>query len=107
MDVLKGNISWIVPNADIPAHWIHAEYICKLKLKIYKLMRNWQWATDKRACTHNKTNSGGFLCEDKKKNVLSCTFQLKNISGASRFSLKFLIFFIREIALNQNNAFKL
>lgn len=29
MDTLMGNISWIVPNADIPGHWIHAEYICE------------------------------------------------------------------------------
>lgn len=30
MDILGGNISWIVPNVENPAHWIHAEYICKL-----------------------------------------------------------------------------
>lgn len=28
MDLLYGNITWIVPNVEIPAHWIHAEYIC-------------------------------------------------------------------------------
>lgn len=34
MDMLYGNITWIVPNNDIPAHWIHAEYICKLNRSI-------------------------------------------------------------------------
>lgn len=32
MDMLYGNLTWIVPNVDIPAHWIHAEYICELCL---------------------------------------------------------------------------
>lgn len=32
MDLLAGNITWIVPNADIQAHWIHAEYICRLSI---------------------------------------------------------------------------
>lgn len=38
MDLLYGNITWIVPNTDIPAHWIHAEYICKLNHYIKSLV---------------------------------------------------------------------
>lgn len=33
MDELVGNITWIVPNSDSPAHWLHAEYICKLMVR--------------------------------------------------------------------------
>lgn len=25
-DVLYGNLTWVVPNTDMPAHWMHAEY---------------------------------------------------------------------------------
>lgn len=32
MDLLTGNITWVVPNVETPAHWIHAEYICKLNI---------------------------------------------------------------------------
>lgn len=34
MDALYGNITWIVPNVDVPAHWIHAEYICELTRRL-------------------------------------------------------------------------
>lgn len=27
-DELRGNITWIIPDFDTPAHWIHAEMIC-------------------------------------------------------------------------------
>lgn len=28
-DELKGNITFIVPDFEQPAHWMHAEYICE------------------------------------------------------------------------------
>lgn len=27
---IQGNLTWIIPNSNIPAHWMHAEDICKL-----------------------------------------------------------------------------
>lgn len=27
-DELRGNITWIIPDFETPAHWIHAEMIC-------------------------------------------------------------------------------
>lgn len=32
-DVLYGNLTWIVPNVTVPAHWMHAEYICNLDIR--------------------------------------------------------------------------
>ena len=26
---LQGNITWLIPEFDIPAHWMHTEDICK------------------------------------------------------------------------------
>lgn len=34
MDILGGNISWILPNPEVQAHWIHAEYICKRNFEL-------------------------------------------------------------------------
>lgn len=59
MEALYGNITWIVPNIEIPAHWIHAEYICKLKTadicnhKIWKYRetRNTKFCDCKYLCT--------------------------------------------------------
>lgn len=28
-DQLQGNLTWIIPNLNVPAHWIHTEDICK------------------------------------------------------------------------------
>lgn len=29
-DILSGNITWRIPDTQQPAHWVHAERICKL-----------------------------------------------------------------------------
>lgn len=31
-DELKGNITFNVPDFEMPAHWVHAEYICNFLL---------------------------------------------------------------------------
>lgn len=28
-DELYGNITWVVPDIEIPGHWTHAELICR------------------------------------------------------------------------------
>lgn len=52
-DELRGNITWIIPNFDTPAHWIHAEMICtqmscknnsiSLKLWLLGYHRSFSW----------------------------------------------------------------
>lgn len=32
---LRGNITWIIPNYNTPAHWIHTEDICRYFVYIY------------------------------------------------------------------------
>lgn len=37
-DLQQGNITWLIPNIDIPGHWIHAEDICNLIEGSYMVM---------------------------------------------------------------------
>lgn len=31
---LNGNITWFMPNANVPAHWMHTEYSCEYNMVI-------------------------------------------------------------------------
>lgn len=41
MDALYGNITWMVPNVENDAHWIHAEYICEsiFRFVVYSMLK--------------------------------------------------------------------
>lgn len=38
---IQGNLTWLIPNFNIPAHWMHTEDICKfIKKHYYKISLN-------------------------------------------------------------------
>lgn len=39
---IQGNLTWLIPNFNIPAHWMHTEDICKFinKKNYYKISSN-------------------------------------------------------------------
>lgn len=39
---IQGNLTWLIPNFDVPAHWIHTEDICKLCFFLQNLLQNLQ-----------------------------------------------------------------
>lgn len=35
---IQGNLTWLIPNSNIPAHWMHTEDICKFIKYRYKIV---------------------------------------------------------------------
>ncbi|XP_031628484.1 apolipoprotein D [Contarinia nasturtii] len=57
MDLLYGNITWIVPNVEIPAHWIHAEYIYEGVYNTYVIDTDYrEWALIMHCAEKPKSN---------------------------------------------------
>jgi len=37
---LQGNITWMIPDFDTPAHWMHTENICKFHCRHYDILNH-------------------------------------------------------------------